>query len=768
MIGYIRPPTMFGFHVSIGSRNGFSDFLRNCAVAGRAVSGTKCFKNGGGLETTTASDKSYVVWRTDAQYHFPNGKWDEYSDNPPYDYSWPPDQSATIAKGWMEGCWRIWRFNKAHFYEPYNEPNPSNVLQMTNLIAFSRECMRLADTQYGGIKLAIGGFSSGTPTEVFIEMMSPLLDEMAQRGHILALHDGAATPEYVLFKDAYVAGSALRWRLWKSIQDANNRLMPYVYSTETYCPEFYHEYGKSIRQQDMFWYLQEAAKDAYLLGTAMFELGDYNFGGGSVNLENAIPTLQEIVTQLIPIAPETPVDSDVQVGIPYMSQNNKVSANDSSTDCGAACLAMGLNSYDEDVTVNDVFRKTGAQPGQPISFAQLQTAAVAFGYYLEDKRDQTLYILRAMLRDGARIILLVNARYINQPGKSTPYLGPHYVVPVGYLSDGTIKVHDPNNLPAVVQPNLDVAWGECHEQDNNPDRAMLVLHKGTPIEPPIEPPTTTTALSGVSTAEARPLTSVEIEALRVSRVPTAKLLTVQDPEEARVLVDQVRSVASIKSVIARLMFPANVDSPFTSQQFVDYCGTPALVFYSEGIRYFEVHNEPNLLGEGWKWNWANGAKFGEWFNEVCLILRRTMPNALFGFPGLSPQFTNTDWCAASDRFIQEASAAVAGADWFGVHSYWQDRGVGHWQMDSEDGGMYWRSVQRLFPNKLLMLTEYSCNSPIVPDVDKALMYTEFLKKLKGMKAAYAFCLAWPGKDTNHEGWVRDGVMTQIPQVLGQL
>ncbi len=767
MIVYLRPPTMFGFHVSIGSRNGFGDFLANCAAAGRAVSGTKCFKNGGGLETTSASPKSYVVWRTDVQYHFSDGHWDDYSDNPPYDYTWPPGQSATIAKGWMEGCWRIWQYNPADFYEPYNEPNPSNVLQMQNLIAFSRECMRLADTQYGGIKLAIGGFSSGTPSEAFIEMMSPLLDEMAQGGHILALHDGAATPEYVLFKDAYDAGSALRWRLWKSIQDSHNRAMPYVYSTETYCPEFYHEYGDPVRQADMLWYLQECAKDDYLLGTAMFELGEYNFGGGSVNLEGAIPTIQEIVMQLTPIEsdPEpVPLPSNSTVlDIKYLDQNNKVSANDSLSDCGAACLAMLLASRGLDVTVNDVFRRTKALPGQPITFAQLKMAATSYGYTLEDRRNCALNDLDALLRDKVAPILLVNARYLNQPGKAVPYTGAHYVVLVGATSDG-FMVHDPNNLPATIQPDLAAAWGNCHLQ-GNPDNAMLILREGAP-----EPPSITTFALGVGMGNRVVPSPTEVAAIHDARLDAVKVLTLADPDENRAMIDILRqSLGDSIHVMARLFFDVDDENrrKFSPGAFVEFVKGAALALYEKGVRDYEVHNEPNLSYEGWGFNWPDGASFSNWYREVIGLLRGLMPEARFGFPGLSPGDTVLGVRQDAISFWQEARAAIQASDFICLHSYWhQERG--YWGMDNLTGGMSWR----LCPanGKPRVISEFSNNLRTISPTTKAAQYIQYAQMLRAtgqVSAAYAFVLSWDGGgNLNNEAWVVDGHTTDIPAIVG--
>ena len=56
--------------------------------------------------------------------------------------------------------------------------------------------------------------------------------------------------------------------------------------------------------------------------------------------------------------------------------------------------------------------RTGAAPGQPISFAQLKTAAASYGYTLEDRRNQTFEDLYALLNQKIAPILLVNAAYL--------------------------------------------------------------------------------------------------------------------------------------------------------------------------------------------------------------------------------------------------------------------------------------------------------------------------------------------------------------------
>jgi hypothetical protein len=174
-----------------------------------------------------------------------------------------------------------------------------------------------------------------------------------------------------------------------------------------------------------------------------------------------------------------------------------------------------------------------------------------------------------------------------------------------------------------------------------------------------------------------------------------------------------------------------------------------------------------LAQEGCFTSWVDGAHFGEWFQEVYYLLRRMMPNALFGFPGLSPQLDNIGGvCIASDKFLNDAKDAVNGADFLCQHSYWASDGTGHWQKDSEDfGGWYYRRAQRTFPSKKLFITEYSCNNPNISDADKGSQYKDYLLDLPGVEAAFAFCLSWDF-DPGHEGFVRNGEITNIPRVLG--
>jgi hypothetical protein len=168
------------------------------------------------------------------------------------------------------------------------------------------------------------------------------------------------------------------------------------------------------------------------------------------------------------------------------------------------------------------------------------------------------------------------------------------------------------------------------------------------------------------------------------------------------------------------------------------------------VRYFEIHNEPNLEIEGMNWNWANGAQFGAWLQQVINILRPKFPEAKWGYPGVSPQ-------PNVDAFLDGSAAAADACDWIGVHCYWQqDINQPPFPMNGDNAGFYWHAkFKPRFPNKLLMITEFSNNSAGVSPTEKGAQYADYIKLLRSepnLGAAFGFALNWPGQDNNHESW----------------
>jgi murein DD-endopeptidase MepM/ murein hydrolase activator NlpD len=164
--------------------------------------------------------------------------------------------------------------------------------------------------------------------------------------------------------------------------------------------------------------------------------------------------------------------------------------------------------------------------------------------------------------------------------------------------------------------------------------------------------------------------------------------------------------------------------------------------YRLGLRYFEVHVNPNLQFEGWQRSWRDGTEFSRWFIEVVSQLKHSYPKARFGFPGLSPGGMLSGWRADAEQFLHEAEEAVAFADWVGVNCYWNDSEG----MKMPDGGRVYEEYRFRFPDKLLFITEFYNPSASIDPLNKGQQYLEYyrmLRELPGIGAVFAFVLSAP-------------------------
>lgn len=117
--------------------------------------------------------------------------------------------------------------------------------------------------------------------------------------------------------------------------------------------------------------------------------------------------------------------------------------------------------------------------------------------------------------------------------------------------------------------------------------------------------------------------------------------------------------------------------------------------------WVELHNEPNLVQEGWSTNWANGAAFGEWLAQVLALYRQALPGVRFIYPGLSPGGDVPGVRYDADRFIAESLAAAKACDAVGMHRYWIDEADFIYALAGVDG------YEQLFPGQPLWITEAS-------------------------------------------------------------
>ncbi len=273
--------------------------------------------------------------------------------------------------------------------------------------------------------------------------------------------------------------------------------------------------------------------------------------------------------------------------------------------------------------------------------------------------------------------------------------------------------------------------------------------------PPDETPPTPESLHGVGTGRLEPLTPAEKSAIEISKVNGVLAMTLPSYFQTLDFVKAIKSIRPNICIVGRLFFSVDNTNKtkFNPSDFVAFCKNGLDGLYSQGVRYFQVHNEPNLEQEGFGWNWVDGREFGGWLINVLTILKVRYPEAKWGYPGLSPQ-PNTE------KFWLDSKQAMDSCDWVGVHAYWQSRGTTGWGMESLDGGLHYK---RLSTTKPLMITEFSNNSPNVNYAEKGAQYRDYYK-LVGIPA-FAFCLSWD-TDPNLEGWVHNGMVTDIPLVVG--
>jgi len=128
---------------------------------------------------------------------------------------------------------------------------------------------------------------------------------------------------------------------------------------------------------------------------------------------------------------------------------------------------------------------------------------------------------------------------------------------------------------------------------------------------------------------------------------------------------RLRQINPNMVIMARLF--GSGDELATPEQFANHVRNNLRMAYAHGVRLAEVHNEPNLPGEGLGRYWRDGSAFAQWWLGVVGLLRSEFPEMRWGFPGLSP-------VANFHSFIGAAGAAVRAADWLGCHVYWDNKG----------------------------------------------------------------------------------------------
>lgn len=257
------------------------------------------------------------------------------------------------------------------------------------------------------------------------------------------------------------------------------------------------------------------------------------------------------------------------------------------------------------------------------------------------------------------------------------------------------------------------------------------------------------------------LEAADFDVVVQARLEAVKLLSSAAPED----VDRLRAINPGIFVLVRLFtdFRNRVVSP---EDFVSWVVDDLRHFYERGVRHYEIHNEPNLRVEGWTVSWQNGREFGDWWLAVRRGLKALFPEALFGWPGLSPDGFPMPERTNDMRFLDDAVAAVKAADFLCIHCYWRDEA----EMNAPSGGQGWREYRRRYPEKLLFITEFSNPTPHTSLEAKGEQYARYYERLRGepgLGAAFAF-VSSASASFPHEAW-RDegGALTPIVVAVGR-
>ena len=141
-------------------------------------------------------------------------------------------------------------------------------------------------------------------------------------------------------------------------------------------------------------------------------------------------------------------------------------------------------------------------------------------------------------------------------------------------------------------------------------------------------------LVGVHGRADGPMLEPDYAPLEAARVEAVKLLVNAQPGD----IDRCRVTMGEVDLffLARLFADFQNGRVVKAEEFADWQKHDMERMYVRGVRYYEVHNEPNLNLEGFSASWRNGNEFEDWFLRVVDILQPLFPDARFGFPGCSP------------------------------------------------------------------------------------------------------------------------------------
>ncbi len=283
---------------------------------------------------------------------------------------------------------------------------------------------------------------------------------------------------------------------------------------------------------------------------------------------------------------------------------------------------------------------------------------------------------------------------------------------------------------------------------------------------PYTPPPTGTALIGLHASADPILAGGEVGVFQTARIDLIKALSNLDPAGVSVLAatrpDAPWVVRVYLSMAGRDISPEQ----FVADTFSDVTRTLNLLPGREVV--IELHNEPNLVGEGMTTSWANGTEFEDWFLDVLGRYRAALPGRQFIYPGLSPGGTIPGIRQDHLQFMDQSREAIRAADGIGIHGYWAadfPMGATLQMIDDMLDFLQFNGMA----DKPVWVTEASNNKGGTSPQTKGAEYVTFWQELRNrptLRGVTYFVASATHPDFQEEVWVTNGASRGIAEVVG--
>lgn len=273
-------------------------------------------------------------------------------------------------------------------------------------------------------------------------------------------------------------------------------------------------------------------------------------------------------------------------------------------------------------------------------------------------------------------------------------------------------------------------------------------------------PWTQPCLIGVNGREGGSMQEVDFSALEQARIEAVQI-SAQTPSST---IARLRQINPDMFLLAGMQ-AAQTNAVLTPQAWVDELHSAFHNFYNLGIRYFQIHQMPNLQQFGWRKSWTSGESFGNWWLRVVALLKAEFPEARLGFPGVSGGGHVPGQRLDAEVFLDGADRAMFRADWIGVNCYWSSEA----EMNTPSHGKFYTLLRERYPNKLLFITGFGNINAFTNPIVKGREYVKYYQQLRttpGVGAAFAQLISSSGGYPALVWRTEDGAPTAIVSQVG--